>query len=95
MSTNLDQSVIEQRWRSRGFSCELWVDGPGQVWADFVHATDELVLVLSGDVEFEFGGEVHRPACGEELRIPAGVRHTVRNRGSPSEWLYGYQRAAT
>jgi quercetin dioxygenase-like cupin family protein len=93
-SSDLDQNTIAQRWGERGFSCELWVDGPGQVWADFIHATDELVLVLRGEVEFEFGGAVHRPERGQELLIPAGARHTVRNLGALAEWLYGYKRAS-
>lgn len=79
------------RWRARGFSCDLWVDPPGQVWADFVHATDELVMVVEGDVEFEIAGRRCRPAPGEELLIPARARHTVRTLGpGGSRWLYGY-----
>jgi mannose-6-phosphate isomerase-like protein (cupin superfamily) len=90
----LDRSRVAQSWQERGFSCELWVDGAGQVWADFVHATDELVMVVEGAVEFEFGGKVFRPEQGHELIIPAGARHTVRNvGGTRSEWLYGYRRA--
>jgi hypothetical protein len=27
-------------WASRGFSCALWTDPPGQRWEDFTHATD-------------------------------------------------------
>ena len=87
-------STLEERWRERGFSCELWVDGPGQIWADFTHPTDEVVMVVRGEVEFEFGGTQHRPALGQELLIPAGVNHTVRNLGrGQAEWLYGYRRA--
>jgi len=94
MSSTVNQAAIEKQWRDRGFSCDLWVDGPGQVWADFVHKTDELVMVVNGEVEFEFGGKVYHPARGEELLIPGGSRHTVRNiGGTQSEWLYGYKRA--
>jgi quercetin dioxygenase-like cupin family protein len=89
----LDRAAVEGRWRERGFSCALWIDPPGQVWADFVHDTDELVMVVEGDVEFEIEGQVHRPAPGEELCIPARARHTVRNYGhTESRWLYGYRR---
>jgi quercetin dioxygenase-like cupin family protein len=89
----LDRSAVERRWRERGFSCGLWIDRPGQVWADFVHDTDELVMVVDGEVEFEFEGHVHRPPPGEELLIPARARHTVRNLGRrESRWLYGYRR---
>jgi mannose-6-phosphate isomerase-like protein (cupin superfamily) len=94
VTPNLDQSDVQQRWRERGFSCELWVDRPGQVWADFVHETDELVLVVRGQVAFEFCGVVHYPECGQELLIPARTSHTVRNvGGTQAEWLYGYKRA--
>jgi cupin 2 domain-containing protein len=53
---------------------------------------DELVMVLEGDVEFEISRKVLLPAPGEELFIPAGVLHSVRNRGkTTSRWLYGYK----
>src|SRR5579862_7679623 len=39
---------------------------PGQVWADFVHDTDEVVMVVEGQVEFEIAGVTHRPRAGEE-----------------------------
>jgi quercetin dioxygenase-like cupin family protein len=89
----MDRDEIERRWRERGFSCGLWVDSPGQVWKDYVHAVDELVMVVEGDVEFEIDGQVHRPPPGQELFIPARARHTVRNLGrGESRWLYGYRR---
>jgi hypothetical protein len=43
-TVRVDQAAIERSWRERGFSCGLWVDPPGQVWADYVHDTDELVI---------------------------------------------------
>ena len=93
MSSPVDRTAVADRWRERGFSCDLWVDPPGQDWADFVHSVDELVVVVEGEVEFEIDGVVHRPAPGGELLIPAGARHTVRNRGEgTSRWLYGYRR---
>src|SRR5579871_3252454 len=55
----------------------LWIDPPGQCWEDFTHATDELVTVLEGEVEFVIEGKVHRPAIGEELLIPAGKVHSA------------------
>ena len=93
MGTTIDRDAVAANWRERGFSCGLWVDSPGQVWADFVHDTDEVVMVIEGDVEFEIGGKSFRPAPGEELLIPAGTSHTVRNPGkTESRWLYGYRR---
>jgi cupin 2 domain-containing protein len=88
----VDRAAIERSWKERGFSCALWVDAPGQVWADYVHQTDEVVMVVAGEVEFEIDGQVHRPSLGEELFIPARARHTVRNLGRrESRWLYGYR----
>jgi mannose-6-phosphate isomerase-like protein (cupin superfamily) len=89
---SVDQGAVAKDWRARGFSCGLWIDPPGQVWADYVHDVDELVMVVAGDVEFEIDDDVHRPAVGEELLIPARANHTVRNvGGGESRWLYGYK----
>ncbi len=89
----VDRSQVEQDWRGRGFSCQLWVDPPGQRWEDFTHPSDELFMLLEGEVELELTGNVMHPAAGEEVLIPAGARHSVRNRGaSDSRWLYGYRR---
>jgi quercetin dioxygenase-like cupin family protein len=78
---------------ARGFSCDLWIDPPGQRWEDFTHATDELVTVLEGEMEFEIAGKVQHPKPGEELLIPAGRVHSARNIGkTTARWLYGYRR---
>lgn len=80
-------------WSSRGFSCAVWTDPPGKVWKDYVHDTDELVMLIEGEVEFVIEGTVHRPKVGEELLIPAGTRHTVTNVGATqNRWYYGYKR---
>ncbi len=87
-----DRRSVEQDWRTRGFSCSLWVDSPGQRWEDFTHSADELFMVLDGDVELELAGRVLRPPVGEEFLIPAGTKHSVRNLGGTvSRWLYGYR----
>jgi quercetin dioxygenase-like cupin family protein len=86
------RATVTADWAARGFSCELWVDPPGQRWEGFTHTTDELVLVLDGVMEFEVEGRVVRPAVGEELLIPAGARHSARNvGGTTARWLYGYR----
>ncbi len=87
-----DIARVESDWLKRGFSCQTWTDPPGQVWADFVHDVDEVVMTIEGEVEFEFDGKAIRPQPGEELMIPAGASHTVRNVGnSISRWLFGYR----
>jgi len=89
----IDRDKVARDWARRGFSCQVWVDPPGQRWENFVHATDEVVLVIEGSVEFEIEGRVHHPSVGEELFIPAGACHSARNIGTmTSRWLYGYRK---
>ena len=61
--TNRDNVAAD--WNARGFTCDLWTDPAGQHWEDFTHATDELVIVLEGNMEFEVAGEVLHPKVGE------------------------------
>ena len=93
MSTGpVDRPAVERDWRARGFSCSLWVDPPGQCWEDFSHRTDELFMLEVGEVELEVAGQILRPAPGQEVLIPAGTRHSVRNQGATtSRWFYGYR----
>ncbi|GAB1722084.1 MAG: hypothetical protein NTNFB01_09800 [Nitrospira sp.] len=89
----VNQQLVATEWLARGFSCDLWVDPPGQVWEDYRHATDELLMLVAGRLELEFGERCIRPAPGEEILIPAGVSHSVRNIGeTTAQWLYGYKR---
>ena len=92
MAQTVNITTVRFDWQSRGFSCDVWTDPPGQVWEDYRHAVDEVVMVLEGEVEFDIAGKVVRPAPGEEVLIPSGVLHTVRNLGTTtSRWLYGYK----
>ena len=50
-------------------------------------------LAVEGEVEFEISGVTSRPEIGEEIFIPAGAVHSVRNIGNKtSKWLYGYRK---
>ena len=81
---------IKQNWNSRGYSFVIFKDPPGQVWADFVHKTDELVVLAEGEIEIEIEGKSERPEIGEEVFIPAHATHTLRNVGSVENvWCYG------
>lgn len=94
MAGNPDRRKIAAEWAARGFSCDIWTDPPGQVWADFVHAADELLMPIDGELELRFSGRVLRPRPGEEVLIPAGVAHTVINTGpTTNHWFYGYRHA--
>lgn len=92
--TRIDKEGVRADWARRGFSCELWIDPPGQVWHDFLHDVDEIVLLLEGDCQIEMEGRTMRLHTGDELLIQAGSRHTVRNCGQgPARWLHGYRTA--
>lgn len=89
-----DRTKIAADWARRGFSCDLWTDPLGQRWEEFRHATDELVTVLEGEMEFDVAGKVLHLKPGDELLIPAGAVHSARNIGkTTARWLYGYKRA--
>jgi quercetin dioxygenase-like cupin family protein len=88
----LDRKQIAESWTYRGLRCELWTDPPGQRWESFTHATDEVVIVLEGEMEFEVEGTVQHPKPGKQLILPAGAVHSARNIGhSTARWLCGFR----
>jgi len=90
--TDVNRKEVSENWAERGFSCDLWTDKPGQKWENFVHETDEVVILLEGKMEFEVGGKLFHPEIGEELLIPAKTVHSARNIGNTTaRWLYGYR----
>ena len=89
----MNPEQIKKDWNSRGYSFGLFKDPPGQVWADFVHNTDELGVLAEGQIEIEIEGESQQPAIGKEVFIPAKAKHTVRNVGKTiNSWYYGYKK---
>ena len=83
---------IKQNWNSRGYTFGIFKDPPVQVREDFVHKTDELVVLAEGEIEIEIDGKSQRPQIGEEVFIPANALHTVRNLGSVGNvWYYEYK----
>ena len=91
--SKINADLIKQNWHSRGYSFGVFRYPPGQVWADFVHRTDELVVLAEGEIEVEIEGESQRPQIGEEVSIPANTVHTVRNIGQTNNvWYYGYEK---
>ena len=88
----MNQEQIRKNWESRGYSFGIFKDSPGQVWADFIHRTDELVVLAEGNIEIEIEGKSQQPQIGEEVFIPANTIHTVRNIGKTNNvWYYGYK----
>ncbi len=89
----LDQHKIKKSWASRGYSCGLWVDPPRQIWVDYVHDVDELLMVAEGKLRLEISGQSKEIGPGEECFIPAKALHTVENiGGTTAKWLYGYKK---
>ena len=90
----MNYSQVKNNWKTKGFSCGIWTDPPGKLWAEYVHDTDELVMLLEGEIELSFLGKTFRPQLGEEILIPAGETHTVKNIGNTTNrWYYGYKKS--
>ena len=89
----MNPEQIKEDWNSRGYSFGIFKDPPGQVWPDFVHKTDELVVLAEGKIEIEIEGQSQQPPIGMEVFIPAKAMHIVRNVGKTNNvWYYGYKR---
>ena len=90
----MDYSTVKNDWEKKGFSCGIWTDPPGQVWSNYVHDTDELVMLIEGEIELSFSGQTFRPKVEKEVLIPARVSHTVKNIGqTTNRWYYGYKKS--
>ena len=88
----MNQEQIRKNWESRGYSFGVFKAPPRQVWAEFVHRTDELVVLAEGEIEIEIEGKSQQPQIGDEVFIPANAIHTVRNIGKTNNvWYYGYK----
>lgn len=87
----VDPAAVAADWRRRGFSCDPFVDPPGRAWLDFVHDRNELVTVVEGRLEVSIGARTVVVGPGDEVFIPRGARHSVRNvHDAATRWLYGY-----
>ena len=88
----MNQDQIRKNWESIGYSFGVFKDPPGQVWADFVHRTDELVVLAEGEIEIEIEGKSQQPQIGDKVFIPANAIHTITNIGKTNNvWYYGYK----
>jgi len=88
----MNKEEKKKDWESRGYSFGIFRDPPGKVWKDFVHSTDELVVLVEGEIEIEIEGNSKQPIIGEEVFIPANSIHTVRNVGKTNNvWYFGYK----
>ncbi len=87
----IERGAVARDWAARGYSCDLFVDPPGRQWIDFSHACNELVTVVEGKLELTVSGHALAAAPGDEVFIPRGAVHSVRNvHSGTTRWLYGY-----
>ena len=74
-----------------GFTFGTFNDPPGRAWENFVHDTDEFVVVAEGEIAIEVAGETQTCGPGDLVLIPAGARHSLRTSpAAGSRWHYGY-----
>ena len=51
---------------------------------------DEWITMLSGNLEVEFGADVHKAGPGDTVRMPMGVAHGIFNRsGAEATCVFG------
>ncbi len=90
-TTPVDFSAVESDWRQESFSFGVFRDPPGQEWNNFIHRTDEYVLVAEGQLRIDVGNESAVCEAGDLVRIPRQVSHSLKTlSGNGSVWLYGY-----
>lgn len=89
----LNTAEVMREWDNRGFTSQVYTDPPGREWKDYVRDMDELIMVLDGKIEIEMKGQKRQLIQGEEVLVPAGTRHTVRNVGDKqARNLWGFER---
>lgn len=56
-----------------------------------IHPTqDEWIYVLEGNLEIEFGPDVHKAGPGDTVRMPMGIAHGIFNRsGKGAKTVFG------
>ncbi|NRA19392.1 MAG: cupin domain-containing protein [Oceanospirillaceae bacterium] len=87
----MDVAEVAEQWRKRGFSCDIYIDAPGQKWPNFIHSSNELVMVLEGQLKMLVADEAFIANPGDEVFIPSNTYHSLHNidQGT-TKWFYGY-----
>lgn len=91
----MNRKGVAERFAALGFGRDVWTDPPGQVWADFVHDVDEIVMPIEGKIEVSFAGKTLRPGPGEEI-VPVRAGTLSETPGpidkmDTKRWDYGYR----
>jgi len=89
----MNKEDLEKNWTERGFSFGIGTIQDGDGINKAVHDDkDELVLLEIGKYEFTIGNDLFIHEGGEEILIPAGDTHSIKNlSGKDSTIFYGYK----
>lgn len=90
-ATPVSAKSVKSDWQKQGFSFGIFQDVAGQEWNDFMHSTDEFVVVAEGNLTISVGSEAAACEAGDLVRIPSGTVHSLKTTSqSGSVWFYGY-----
>lgn len=90
-SDPIEPAVVREKWKSRGFSFFENTDPPRHERNDGIHASDEILTVVSGKLKVIFLGEEIVCNPGDEVVIPRNHLHSVHNISDEStHWLCGH-----
>ena len=67
----MNSDLIKRDWHLRGYSFGVFRKPASQVWAYFIHRTNDLVVFAEGEIEEEIEGKAERFQIGEMVFIPA------------------------
>ena len=85
----INASTVGFDWGRRGFTCRQSKYPPGQA-RTFELSSNHLLMVTRGELEIELDSRRIEAKAGDEVLVPAGVRHVVRNVvNGETRWLHG------
>lgn len=81
---------VQREWAARGYSCHDESAPPGDERAGLVHDVDSLLTVRTGRLVVTVAGADWILEPGDELAIPAGDVHGIRNDSAhATHWMFG------
>ena len=63
---------------------------PGWALGEHTDSPEEILLVMTGTVEFAVDGETQQATPGTVAVVPAGVPHSIRNTGDTTARVIGF-----
>ncbi|WP_299681034.1 cupin domain-containing protein [uncultured Roseobacter sp.] len=88
-------NVVGQTYRPKLHSPNTFIwhaDVPKETFVPpHIHPTqDEWIYMLEGNLEVEFGADVHQVGVGDTVQMPMGVAHGIFNRsGTDAKCVFG------